>query len=221
MKFTFLLADASIEIPPRKIWNHPAIKSDAEKRRRRPDEILLYIPKHRFAIDMLNNATKRGRPDIAHRTLLILLDSPLNRTGLMRILVHTINNEILEFSPKVRLPRDYYQFEGLMVQLLKIGRVPSKGEPLIWKLNTNVNSLLKDNYVVLLSEKGDRLSLDSLREIIEKNPLIAVGAFQKGKFSEIYYQYANEIYRLGDYILMTSNIVCKLVTMIELCIGIL
>lgn len=221
MKFTFLLADASIEIPPRKIWNHPAIKSDAEKRRRRPDEILLYIPKHRFAIDMLNNATKRGRPDIAHRTLLILLDSPLNRAGLMRILVHTINNEILEFSPKVRLPRDYYQFEGLMVQLLKIGRVPSKGEPLIWKLNTNVNSLLKDNYVVLLSEKGDRLSLDSLREIIEKNPLIAVGAFQKGKFSEIYYQYANEIYRLGDYILMTSNIVCKLVTMIELCIGIL
>ena len=48
-----------------------------------------------------------------------LLDSPLNKAGLLRVYVHTSNNVLIEINPKTRIPRTYNRFAGLMVQLLE------------------------------------------------------------------------------------------------------
>ncbi|CAH1759299.1 8723_t:CDS:2 [Entrophospora sp. SA101] len=58
------------------------------------------------------------RPDITHQCLMALLDSPLNKAGLMQIYIHTANKVLIEVNPQVRIPRTYRRFSGLMVQLL-------------------------------------------------------------------------------------------------------
>ncbi|XP_073703628.1 ribosomal RNA small subunit methyltransferase NEP1 [Garra rufa] len=58
------------------------------------------------------------RPDITHQCLLMLLDSPLNRAGLLQVYIHTAKNALIEINPQTRIPRTFTRFCGLMVQLL-------------------------------------------------------------------------------------------------------
>ena len=58
------------------------------------------------------------RPDILHQELLALIDSPLSKAGHLKIFVHTTDNVLIELNPKVRIPRTFKRFSGLMVQLL-------------------------------------------------------------------------------------------------------
>ncbi|KAF7997277.1 hypothetical protein HCN44_005554 [Aphidius gifuensis] len=58
------------------------------------------------------------RPDIVHQELLMLLDSPLNRAGLLQVYVSTEKNVLIEVNPQTRIPRTFKRFAGLMVQLL-------------------------------------------------------------------------------------------------------
>ncbi|KAF9518397.1 hypothetical protein BS47DRAFT_1371035 [Hydnum rufescens UP504] len=59
-----------------------------------------------------------ARPDITHQCLLTLLDSPLNKAGLLQVYVHTTKGVLIEINPHVRIPRTFKRFSGLMVQLL-------------------------------------------------------------------------------------------------------
>ena len=58
------------------------------------------------------------RPDILHQCLLMLFDSPLNRTGLLQVYIHTEQNVLIEINPQTRFPRTFKRFAALMVQLL-------------------------------------------------------------------------------------------------------
>lgn len=58
------------------------------------------------------------RPDILHQELLALLDSPLNKAGLLKIYIRTKKNVLIDVHPSIRIPRTYKRFAGLMVQLL-------------------------------------------------------------------------------------------------------
>ncbi|KAG9009646.1 hypothetical protein FRB94_011651 [Tulasnella sp. JGI-2019a] len=59
-----------------------------------------------------------ARPDITHQCLLTLLDSPLNKAGLLQVYVHTAKGVLIEINPHIRIPRTFKRFSGLMVQLL-------------------------------------------------------------------------------------------------------
>lgn len=43
-----------------------------------------------------------------------LLDSPLNKAGLMQVYIHTTKNVLIEVNPHVRIPRTFKRFSGLM-----------------------------------------------------------------------------------------------------------
>lgn len=47
-----------------------------------------------------------------------LLDSPLNKAGLLQVYIHTQKNVLIEVNPHIRIPRTFKRFAGLMVQLL-------------------------------------------------------------------------------------------------------
>lgn len=47
-----------------------------------------------------------------------VLDSPLNKAGLVKVYIHTEKNVLIEVNPKTRIPRTFKRFSGLMVQLL-------------------------------------------------------------------------------------------------------
>ena len=54
------------------------------------------------------------RPDITHQCLLMLMDSPLNRAGLLQVYIHTEKNVLIEINPQTRIPRTFKRFAGLM-----------------------------------------------------------------------------------------------------------
>ena len=58
------------------------------------------------------------RPDILHQSMLILLDSPLNKAGLLRLFVRSERGVLIEVNPSIRIPRTFRRFCGLMTQLL-------------------------------------------------------------------------------------------------------
>ena len=47
----------------------------------------------------------------------MLLDSPLNRAGLLQVYIHTDKNVLIEVNPQTRIPRTYKRFAGLMGRL--------------------------------------------------------------------------------------------------------
>ncbi|KAG9344934.1 hypothetical protein JZ751_009474 [Albula glossodonta] len=76
---------------------------------------LLNCDQHKSMI--IKNGRDPGtiRPDITHQCLLMLLDSPLNRAGLLQVYIHTERNALIEINPQTRIPRTFARFCGLMV----------------------------------------------------------------------------------------------------------
>lgn len=67
------------------------------------------------------------RPDITHQCLLMLLDSPLNKAGLLQVYIRTAKNVLIEVHPQTRIPRIYSRFSALMVQLLRDLSISTRG----------------------------------------------------------------------------------------------
>lgn len=55
-----------------------------------------------------------SRPDITHQCLMMLLDSPLNRAGMLQVYIHTEKNVLIEINPHIRIPRTFKRFCGLI-----------------------------------------------------------------------------------------------------------
>ncbi|KAK1442929.1 alpha/beta knot like protein [Babesia gibsoni] len=88
------------------------------------------MPSHRIVI-VLEDATilsaeKDSRVDILHQCLLVLLDSPLNKNGLLKLLVRTEDNGLIDVSPHLRVPRTAKQFDIMLLHLVHKRRVMSQ-----------------------------------------------------------------------------------------------
>ena len=79
------------------------------------DYQLLNCDDHVGVMRKLNLDPQKYRPDIAHQEIMAALDSPLNKAGKVKVLVHTEKNVLIEINPKTRLPRTFKRFSGLMV----------------------------------------------------------------------------------------------------------
>jgi len=51
---------------------------------------------------------------VLFQSLLMLMDSPLNRAGLLQVYIHTQKNVLIEVNPQTRIPRTFDRFCGLM-----------------------------------------------------------------------------------------------------------
>lgn len=54
------------------------------------------------------------------QSLLMLMDSPLNRAGLLQVYIHTQKNVLIEVNPQTRIPRTFDRFCGLMGKRLML-----------------------------------------------------------------------------------------------------
>jgi len=79
---------------------------------------LLNCDHHKQQILKYRKDPAECRPDITHQCLLMLLDSPLNRAGLLQVYIHTQKKVLIEVNPQTRIPRTFDRFCGVMVQLL-------------------------------------------------------------------------------------------------------
>jgi rRNA small subunit pseudouridine methyltransferase Nep1 len=77
MNINIILLEAGIELVPKEIVNHPSVVKNAKRRKKKPEDTLLDISLHYHAMKKLENVHKRGRPDIIHQALLIMLTDPM------------------------------------------------------------------------------------------------------------------------------------------------
>ena len=227
---TLILAEAALELIPREIWHHHVIRTHAKKRHKKPWEMLLDISLHYFAMLNLPERHKRGRPDIVHVCLLNALSSPLNKAGLLRTVVHTIDNRAIFIDPQTRIPRNYNRFVGLMEQLLTQGKVPPDSDkPLMTWKRLELRDLLRElgiEIAILLDERGVRMRLRELGDLIAKTirsqvpTAVMVGAFPHGEFRRETIECATYIVSLYNEVLDAWAIVSRVLTAVEIALGI-
>ncbi|CAH0475326.1 unnamed protein product [Peronospora belbahrii] len=86
---------------------------------------LLNCDDHKGIHKKLNREASQSRPDILHQELMALLDSPLNKSGYLKMYIHSTKGVLIDVSSQMRVPRTYKRFAGLMVQLLHTLKIRS------------------------------------------------------------------------------------------------
>ena len=187
---------------------------------------------HYKIIKSMKKKLDEFRPDIIHQCLLNLFDSPLNKSGLLQVYIHTNKNILIEINPKTRIPRTFKRFSGLFSQLFlkhEIKIESNNNEEILLKiLNTKIESLIEDMPKILLSEKGRLVDIDiycknlenNLKERKNKNICFIIGTNPKGDIDSMI-KYNDDCISLSSFDL-DSNIVCaKLCSSFEKSWGIL
>jgi rRNA small subunit pseudouridine methyltransferase Nep1 len=160
-----------------------------------PEEVLLDRAFHHTAMQKLARkhfrtpVEKMGRPDIVHNTLLQILETPLNWEKQLRVFVHTQDDHVISINPKIRLPKNYTRFIGLIEQLFAKKRVPEKGEPLMEIEKSTIQRLVHragTNNVLGFSMLGKPMLMRMAAEQASnlRDPLVFVGGFPRGHFTE-------------------------------------
>ena len=188
MVLTLILAEAALEFVPREITRHPSVLSQARKRGKKPNEILLDVSYHYAAMKPFGKYEKRGRPDIVHFSLMEALGSPLNQEGELETWVHTVQDEAIRIDPETRLPRNYDRFVSLMEQLLRERQVPP-GRPALLQAETlplkKLVKKIQPTRLVGLSTLGKRMTLEEVCNMLvgERRPVLMIGGFARGHFA--------------------------------------
>ncbi|KAL4616754.1 ribosomal RNA small subunit methyltransferase NEP1 [Arapaima gigas] len=162
------------------------------------------------------------RPDITHQCLLMLMDSPLNRAGLLQVYIHTEKNALIEINPQTRIPRTFARFSGLMVQLLhKLSVRAADGSQRLLRLIKNpVSDYLPPGcprIATSFSAPGQAVSPRSL--VPEDGPAtVVIGAFAHGSVSV---DYTEKTVSISNYPLSAALTCSKLCSAFEEVWGIL
>ena len=211
MRINLILLDSSLELVPKEIIKHPAVIKNARRRGKKPEHTLLDVSLHYYAMKNLQNKEKRGRPDIVHFAMLMFLTEQSEIKG--DFFIHTIDGKIIKVSNKMRPPKNYNRFIGLMEQLLVYGKVPpGENEKSLMEVTNIKLKDLKEKYkLAVLSENGERVKPEELCNLGE-NWLIGVGAFPHGDFSEEVKSLADRYFSISSYKLETHQVICRLIS---------
>lgn len=149
-----------------------------------------------------------ARPDITHQCLLTLLDSPLNKAGLLQVYIHTAKGVLIEVNPTVRIPRTFKRFSGLMVQLLhKLSiRGVNGSEKLLRVIKNPITDHFPTNTIKLtLSADAPTVRLSKFLPTLPESHSVAVfvGAMARGpdNFAD---QWVDQKISISDYSLSAS-----------------
>jgi len=181
-----VIADAELETVPREIAGHPSVVAHTRRRKKRPEETILDASYHHPALKRLPDGERRGRPDIVHISLLNALESIANREGLLRVYVHTRNDEVIYVNPETRLPRNCNRFIGLMESLFK-NRVVPRGTELLRLEKKSLSSLVTElgtKNVFIMHERGELFPPARFGRMLADlgEAVVVVGGFPHGDF---------------------------------------
>ena len=225
MTLTLVLAESSIELVPNQIAGHPSVKAHAVRKKKDPTRLILDQSYHHAAILKLGpSGTGRGRPDIAHFSLLTALGSPLNQDQKLRCFVHTRDNHVITIEPTARLPRNTDRFTSLLEQLYEENVVPQSGSPLLslkkQTLQQLLNQFLADLVVALtISGSPKEMSVVAGELSRAKNPVLLIGGFPVGDFSTSTLRSASHQYRIDRRLLEAWTVVGRAIYEFEKSVG--
>ncbi len=226
MRLTLILAESAIELVPNEIAGHAAVRSSARRKRKHPRQLILDQNYHHAAILKLGRrGVGRGRPDIAHFSLLLALGSPLNLEGRLQCYVHTRDDHVITLDSQARLPRNTDRFVSLLEQLYDESSVPPKGPPLMSLKRQSLKGLIEElspDSVVALTIQGAPKPLGEIAEQLagRENPVIMVGGFAEGHFSKNTLRLATEADRVDQRKLEAWTVVARAMYDVERAVGV-
>eukprot|EP00111_Clytia_hemisphaerica_P023544 TCONS_00069359-protein len=176
---------------------------------------LLNCDDHKGILRKKGNDPANYRPDITHQCLLMLMDSPLNRAGLLQVYIHTEKNVLIEINPQTRIPRTYNRFSGLMVQLLHKLSIHASNGPI--KLMKVIKNPITDHLPVgckklVMSYKAKKCTPP--RELVPTDePIVfVIGAMAHGKVDA---SYGEEDIAISEYPLSAALTCAKVCSAFE------
>ena len=219
MPLTIILAECGIELIPKEIRNRPSVKQNLEVKNYYSQ--LLDNALHHSAMHDLKNKDKRGRPDITHICLLNALGSQLNKSGNLKLFVHTLTDKIFEINPELRIARNYNRFKGLIANLLLYNEIVDGDNKLITSVDGTLLDLLnsyQNSEIMILSRKGTLIKnyQKVFPEQISKNYIAIIGGFQKGSFSKEILSLSKNIVSISQYPLDAWIVVNKIINYYEI-----
>lgn len=174
---------------------------------------LLNVDEHAGILRKYNRDFSSSRPDITHQCLLMLLDSPLNRAGLLQVFIRTAQNVLIEINPQTRIPRTFPRFAGLMVQLLHKFSIKASDSSI--KLMKVIKNPVTDHLPVgcrkvLMSYGAEKVikAADLVPEDPNEPICLVIGAIAKGAIDV---DYTEDSACIGNYPL-SAALTCAKVT---------
>ena len=219
MPLTIIFVECGLELIPSVIRKHPSIQKNLQKDSY-PSK-LLDNAIHHSAMVRLDAAEQRGRPDITHACLLNALGSTANKSGNLKIYLHTFENKIFEINPDIKIARNYNRFKGLMAKLLIENKIGNDKLLLISEfkgtLRELVNSIDKKE-IILLSNKGELAESPLLLfdNDLSKDFVVIIGCFQKGFFADEILQLSNRLVSISHYSLDAWVVLSRVITLYEI-----
>lgn len=176
---------------------------------------LLNCDEHAGILKKDNRQPGDSRPDITHQCLLMLMDSPLNRAGLLQVYIRTEKNVLIEVNPQTRIPRTFKRFAGLMVQLLHKFCVRASDSPM--KLLKVIKNPISNHLPVGCRKIGMSFSAKQVknpRELVSGDEPVAivVGAMAHGQVKT---DYIEDTVSISNYPLSAALTCSKLCSSFE------
>uniref|UniRef100_A0A1B0DPJ0 18S rRNA (pseudouridine-N1)-methyltransferase n=1 Tax=Phlebotomus papatasi TaxID=29031 RepID=A0A1B0DPJ0_PHLPP len=175
---------------------------------------LLNCDDHTAILRKHNRSPGSCRPDITHQTLLMLMDSPLNRAGLLQVFIRTHQNVLIEINPVTRIPRTFKRFAGMMVQLLNkfcVRADTTTGEKLLKVIkNPITNHLPVGCKKLTMSFTGNLVG--NCRELVPKDDkpiVVVIGAFAHGNVEVDYTEESISISKFPLSAALTCTKICN------------
>ena len=227
---TLILAESSIERVPSQLRKHPSVIAHARRKRKNPASLILDRTYHHSAMmtvkgeDRYLDLAKRGRPDIAFHVLLQALGSPLNREGLLRTYIHTVDDNVIDINPSLRPPRNYDRFIGILEQLYDQKSLPPGERPLLSIHQCTLPTLVDENaasMTVAFSTVGKPASMkDACSPLVRApTPVVLIGGFARSHFKQSTSQLADHVFSVDKEPLDAWVVAARLIYEYECGIG--
>jgi len=220
---TIVLEQSSLELVPNRFWSQESCRVYESRFGIPPENQILDENFHSDIVKKLADSQKRGRPDVAHFALLDIVSTPAYRNGLIRPIIHTVNEDVIIVKDSVRLPRTELRFIGVMSKILR-GHAGSAENRLFEydgkRKIAEILEPLKPGRVFCLSTQG---VLRNLHHFIQKEhsqerdleSLWIVGGFARGHFDEEVKSLSNDMISISELPLAAHVVTARLSYEIE------
>jgi len=191
-------------------------KASLQTVKHKGDYKLMECDRHKDLMQKNDIDPSTCRPDICHQSLMMLLDSPLNKAGLLQVYIRTSNNILIEVHPQTKIPRTFVRFAGLMVQLLHKYKVRAADGPVkLLKVIKNDLSLYLPTGCPKIGTSYHTDNVVDFRKMVPKDDkpfVVVVGAMAHGS---IYPEFVEKTVSISNYPLSAALVCAKICSATE------
>jgi rRNA small subunit pseudouridine methyltransferase Nep1 len=168
---------------------------------------------HRDLMASMPDRHRRGRPDIAHAFLTLVLGSERWANGELEVLVHTRDDAVMRFARKASVNKDYIKFLETLTELFECGEIGAGDERVTIETEQPLPKLLaheKLDFIVTLSPNGKKEDLRAALSILKgKKVGILIGGFPDGDYLSPVYELADLCISLDDEVLTVPDVTAQ------------